>query len=70
MTDRSSERDLELDAIDEAFKRSIAQAYVDLNTYGVEPIKTFEDAQHQARITVGLARIARKTAITIVSGTT
>ena len=66
MTERPAQREIELDAIDDAFKRSIAQAYVDLTTYGVAPIRTFDDARNQAAKTVMLARRTRAAAIALV----
>ena len=67
MADRPDETDLALDAIDEAFKRAVGQCYVDLTTFGVAPIRTFDDALGQATRTFQNARRALKAAIAIVT---
>lgn len=70
MTGRPSERDLALDAIDEAFKQACGQAYRDLDTYapeaGVGP-KTFDEAKKLARGVFIQARVKRNAAIAIVT---
>ena len=67
---RPSQHDLELDAIDDAFKRAIMGMYGDLDTYaanvGVGP-KTIEDAKKLAREVRDSARKKRTIAIEIVN---
>lgn len=67
MTDRPTEHDLALDAIDDQFKAQIAQMMRDLGAYGVPPVKTFEDAQKLAREVWQNARTQRNAAIAIIS---
>ena len=70
MTDRPTERDLELDAIDEAFKVAIGGMYRDLQTYspavGVGP-KNPEEAKKLALDVLSNARKQRTVAIAIIS---
>lgn len=70
MTERPSERDLALDAIDEAFKTACGGMYRDLQTYapgtGVGP-KTFDEAKVLARGIFNDARAKRAAAIAIVN---
>jgi hypothetical protein len=70
MTDRPLRVDLELDAIDEAFKAAISQAYRDLIVYdpkiGVGP-KTVEEAKKLAGTVISNARKQRDAAIAIIT---
>lgn len=70
MTDRPMQLDLELDAIDEAFKVAIGGMYRDLQTYspavGVGP-KTVDEAKKLARDVLKNARAQRAEAIALIN---
>jgi hypothetical protein len=67
MVDRPTETELALDAIDEHFKIAIGGMYGDLGTYGVAPIRTFEDAKALAETVWHNATITRRAAIAIIN---
>lgn len=70
MTERPTQRDLELDGIDDAYRAAVIQMYRDLEIYapgaGVGP-KTFEDAKKLARGVLADARNKREAAIAIIN---
>jgi hypothetical protein len=59
LTDRPTERDLELDAIDDDFKKAVGGFATILHTYGISPLDTFEKAHAMASQGLVKARRAR-----------
>ena len=59
MTERPTERDLELDAIDDDFKKAVGGFTTVLHTYGIPPVETFEKAHAMASQGLAKARRAR-----------
>lgn len=70
MTDRRSQLDIELDAIDEAHAKAIGAVYVEFSSYAKgagEGAKTSDEAKNIARIMLHHARKNREAAIELVN---
>lgn len=66
MTERPTERDLELDAIDDDFKKAVGGFTTILHTYGIAPVETFEKAHAMASQGLVKARRARLAMIALL----